>query len=89
MLFCSTITLIQCVNNFIKWTGTSTSAALKSVTVTPAAMLGLQGIKGSLDPGADADLVILSDNDESGTPLVIEEVWKFGTKVSVRGDYEF
>ncbi|TPX10157.1 uncharacterized protein E0L32_001354 [Thyridium curvatum] len=85
----STITLIQCVNNFIKWTGTSTSAALKAVTVTPAAMLGLQGIKGSLDPGADADLVILSDNDESGTPLVIEEVWKFGTKVSVRGDYEF
>jgi N-acetylglucosamine-6-phosphate deacetylase len=26
-------------------------------------MLGLQGIKGTLDAGADADLVVLSDSD--------------------------
>ncbi len=48
-------------------------------------MLGLQGIKGTLDAGADADLVVLSDvKDAAGTRLVIDEVWKFGTKVHQR-----
>lgn len=52
-------------------------------------MLGLQGVKGSLESGADADLVILSDGYESqgevrGTNevLVLDEVWKFGERVS-------
>ncbi len=31
------------------------------MTATPAAMLGVQGVKGSLDAGADADLVVLSE----------------------------
>jgi len=30
-------------------------------------MLGLQGTKGTLDPGADADLVILSERDFTST----------------------
>jgi N-acetylglucosamine-6-phosphate deacetylase len=46
-------------------------------------MLGLQGIKGTLDADADADLIILSDHTFDGsTQLVLEEVWKFGTRVS-------
>lgn len=47
-------------------------------------MLGLKGIKGSLDAGADADLVIFSEeqDDNSGAPrLAIDEVWKFGSRV--------
>lgn len=46
-------------------------------------MLGLKGIKGSLDPGADADLVIFSEErDDDGPPrLAIDEVWKFGRRV--------
>lgn len=46
-------------------------------------MLGLKGIKGSLGAGADADLVIFSEEkDEDGAPrLVIDEVWKFGSRV--------
>lgn len=47
-------------------------------------MLGLAGIKGSLEPGTDADLVVLSDlsGDADGCPrLVVEEVWKFGVRV--------
>lgn len=48
-------------------------------------MLGLQGIKGCLDDGADADLVILSEKDNvNGVELVVDEVWKFGMKVFVR-----
>ncbi|CAK7564602.1 MAG: N-acetyl-glucosamine-6-phosphate deacetylase [Sporothrix epigloea] len=56
----STITLIQCVENFINWSGATIPQALQTVTSTPAAMLGLQGVKGSLDAGADADLLVLS-----------------------------
>lgn len=56
--------------------------ALKAVTSTPAAMLGLQGIKGCLDDGADADLVILSEvHSADGLSLTVDEVWKFGKKV--------
>lgn len=61
-------------------------------------MLGLQGTKGCLDEGADADLVILSEtttSDSSSTmtggsgsvrkqQLVVDEVWKFGRKVFAR-----
>jgi N-acetylglucosamine-6-phosphate deacetylase len=46
-------------------------------------MLGLQGVKGTLDAGADADLVIFSDEVNDGScQLVLDEVWKFGTRVS-------
>lgn len=45
-------------------------------------MLGLQGVKGTLDPGADADLVLLSEESHgSGSQLVLDEVWKFGTRL--------
>lgn len=79
----SSITLIECANNFLKWSGTSIPNVLRAVTSTPAGMLGLQGIKGSLDPGADADLVIFSEEtDTDGDPrLAVDEVWKFGSRV--------
>ncbi|RKL09763.1 hypothetical protein BFJ68_g8901 [Fusarium oxysporum] len=72
-----------------QWTGASIPQALGAVTSTPAAMLGLQGVKGSLESGADADLVILSDGYErqgevrgTNEVLVLDEVWKFGERVS-------
>ncbi|KAM0278976.1 hypothetical protein ACHAQH_004842 [Verticillium albo-atrum] len=78
----SSITLIECVNNFLKWSGTTIPKALKSVTSTPAAMLEVQEAKGSLESGADADLVVFSEEQQDGvTQLVIDEVWKFGTLV--------
>lgn len=81
----SSITLLECVNNFLAWSGTGIPQALKAVTATPAAMLGLQGIKGTLDAGADADLVVLSEEKHmqgASSQLVLDEVWKFGTRVS-------
>lgn len=46
-------------------------------------MLGLEGVKGSLNAGADADLVIFSEEANDGySQLALDEVWKFGTRVS-------
>lgn len=85
--------MIECANNFLKWSGTSIPQVLRAVTSTPAEMLGLKGVKGSLDAGADADLVIFSEErdlsssagtttEEEGAPrLAIDEVWKFGSRV--------
>lgn len=80
---CSSITLLECVNNFLEWSGEDIPAALNAVTATPAAMMGVKGVKGTLDADADADLIIFSDHEtaEGRSHLVLDEVWKFGTKV--------
>ena len=46
-------------------------------------MLGLSGVKGSLESDADADLVIISEETgENGEKVLsIDQVWKFGMKV--------
>lgn len=78
----SSITLIECVNNFLQWSGETIPLALKAVTATPAAMLGIRSTKGTLEAGGDADLVVFSEEkNDDGTPrLVIDEVWKFGAR---------
>lgn len=67
----------------MNWSGASIPQALKAVTATPAAMLGLSGVKGSLESDADADLVVISEEhgDNGEKVLMIDQVWKFGTKV--------
>ena len=76
----SSITLLGCVNNFLKWSGVSIAEALGAVTSTPARMLDLGTTKGCLNPAADADLVVLEDfTDEAGSAqLRLGQVWKFG-----------
>jgi N-acetylglucosamine-6-phosphate deacetylase len=55
---------------------------LKTVTQTPALMLGCSAQKGSLHPGADADLVVFSWENVAGhKELKVDQVWKFGAKV--------
>lgn len=50
-------------------------------------MLGLQGAKGSLDIGADADFVIFSETEvDSAKCLVLNEVWKFGVRLYSSAD---
>lgn len=91
----SSSTLLECVNNLLKWTGTSIPKALASVTSIPAEMLDLKGVKGSLELGADADLVVfeevevemedlLGGGSITRKQLVVEEVWKLGERVFVR-----
>lgn len=79
----SAVSLVECVNNFRAWTAASVPEALRAVTETPARMLGLEGVKGALRPGADADLVVLGEEEgaEGTTTLRVEQVWKFGEKV--------
>ncbi|KAK2801635.1 hypothetical protein FQN51_005179 [Onygenales sp. PD_10] len=85
----SSATLVQCVNNFRRWAGARTVAAIKAVTETPARMLGVEGVKGVVRVGADADLVVLEDvvvegegeGEGGGRELRVEQVWKFGVRV--------
>ncbi|AEO58969.1 carbohydrate esterase family 9 protein [Thermothelomyces thermophilus ATCC 42464] len=83
----SSITLVECVSNFLNYTGATVPEALRAVTATPAAMLGLEVVKGCLEAGADADLVVLSENNDEGgrRELVVDEVWKFGVRIFERG----
>jgi N-acetylglucosamine-6-phosphate deacetylase len=80
----SSIQLVDCVTNFLNWTGASVPEALKAVTETPARMLGMEDVKGVLREGADADLVILdlqNDAVRGEKKIVVDQVWKFGAKV--------
>ena len=80
----SAVTLIECVNNFKKFTGAGWGEALRCVTHTPVKMLGkkAEGRKGGLDGGMDADLVVLEEVVEEGSEeLSVREVWKFGVCV--------
>lgn len=80
----SSIQLVDCVTNFLNWTGASVPEALKAVTETPAKMLGVENVKGTLKEGADADLIVLDLQDGAvggEKKLVVDEVWKFGVKV--------
>lgn len=54
------------MRNFTRFTGCSLGEALKCATLNPARCLGIEGRKGTLRPGADADLVVM---DESGHVL--------------------
>lgn len=73
---------MDCVNNFINFTGASVAEAISAVTSTPAALLGISDRKGNVIPGADADLLVLKREDSiGGTKLIVEQVWKFGNKV--------
>lgn len=83
----SSIELADCVTNFMNWTGASVPEALMAVTGTPAKMLGLGGVKGSLQEGADADLVVLDVWEGAvgeDKRVIVDQVWKFGVKVHDR-----
>lgn len=79
----SSATLIECVNNFRRWTDASTAEALNAASANPAKMLGLEGVKGTLESGADADLVVLGEKQDefAGPTLTVDQVWKLGAKI--------
>ncbi|KAI1618744.1 N-acetylglucosamine-6-phosphate deacetylase [Exophiala viscosa] len=77
----SVVDLIDCVNNFRRFTGARTGKALECVTSTPAKMLGkdIERSKGKLETGMDADLVVLEEGSDGD--LSVQQVWKFGIQV--------
>jgi imidazolonepropionase-like amidohydrolase len=60
--------------------GMSRAKALEAMTLAGARMLGLEGRVGSLAPGRDADLVVLS-GDPLSAYTQVEETWIEGTRV--------
>lgn len=87
----SSATLIECVSNFWTWSHASIPEVVQAVTATPAEMLGLQDVKGSLKADADADLLVLDaiEGGDGKRSLNVEQVWKFGTKVFDADDETF
>ncbi|HEX7085936.1 MAG TPA: amidohydrolase family protein, partial [Vicinamibacterales bacterium] len=65
--------------------GMSRDAALRAVTLTNAAMLGLQDRIGSLEPGKDADFIVLN-GDPLSVYTHVEQTWVEGRKVFDRSD---
>ncbi|KAI9233406.1 MAG: putative N-acetylglucosamine-6-phosphate deacetylase-like protein, partial [Podila humilis] len=73
----SVITLDACVRNFMQFTSCTLIEALEAVTLHPAVLLGIQETKGVIKPGADADLVFLSDD------LFVKRVFVAGEEVEL------
>ena len=55
----STLTLDRALRNFAAFTGRNFAECLPCATLNPARIIGLEGRKGIIEPGADADLVVL------------------------------
>ncbi|KAG7091118.1 hypothetical protein E1B28_010172 [Marasmius oreades] len=72
------VPLDKCVRNLASFTEISLGEALKCASFNPAKCLNIEGRKGTLRPGADADLVVL-DND--GVP---QSTWIKGKRVWTR-----
>ncbi|EHY59221.1 N-acetyl-glucosamine-6-phosphate deacetylase [Exophiala dermatitidis] len=74
--------LVDCVNNFNRFTGCGLAKALQCVTSTPAKMLGkdVEQSKGKLEVGMDADLVVLEEGPTGD--VTVQQVWKFGVQVA-------
>lgn len=76
-------TLIECVRNLCTFTGCSFVSALEAASLHPAQMLGIEHLKGTLEPGADADFVLLTDPGD-GPPsqaLKVLSTWVGGTEL--------
>lgn len=71
----SLVPLDKCVRNLTKFTGCSIGEAIKCATFNPAKCLNIENKKGTLRPGADADLIVL---DRHGNVL---STWVKGKKV--------
>lgn len=70
----STLTLVRALKNIMAWTGAAPEKAAELMSANPAKLMGWDR-KGSLEPGKDADLVLLDGN---GTVL---ETWVKGVQV--------
>ena len=59
------------------WSDCTLAQAIEAATLHPAQLLGLDGTKGTLDYGADADLVFLDESlSVQATCVAGDIVWK-------------
>jgi len=71
----STLSMAEAVRNMVKLAAIGLQTAVQMATLTPAQAMGIDGSKGSLNKGRDADLVVLNDN------LEIVQVWSRGQQI--------
>ena len=60
----STLTQDVALRNVVSWTSCAMAQALRAVTLNPATLLRCDGQKGILREGADADLVVLTNDGQ-------------------------
>jgi len=70
----SALTMDAAVRNVRAFTGRPLAECLQMATLTPARSIGVAHRKGSLEPGKDADIVILSPDLEVQATMVMGEV---------------
>ncbi len=58
----STLTMDKAVRNMVKSVGLPLQTAIKMATINPAKVIGDDRKKGSLEPGKDADILIIDEN---------------------------
>lgn len=70
----SILSLDTAVRNLITFTGCTLGEAVATVTIRPAALLGLDKQKGTIAPGYDADLVLLTPDLQPALTIVNGEI---------------
>ncbi len=70
----STLTLDVAVRNTVELVGASLPEAVMMATTNPARVIGVENRKGSIEPGKDADLVILDEKLSVCSTIVKGEV---------------
>ena len=71
----STASMIRCVRTMIDLCGLSLAEAVQMASHNPARALGMEGRKGSIAPGMDADLVVLTPD------LAVSQTWVEGKPI--------
>jgi N-acetylglucosamine-6-phosphate deacetylase len=72
----SCLRLDQAVRNMTQWAAMTRVEAIAACTLRPAKLLGLESERGTLRPGARADLIVLDPGD-----LTVRETWVGGRRV--------
>lgn len=70
----STLTMNQAVKNYMDFAGVSLPEAIRSATLTPAKLIGIDDQKGSIQIGKDADFVVFDDKLQVQKTIIKGEV---------------
>ena len=82
----SVATMPECVKNFMKFTSCSLTEAIYAASTAPAIALGLEGVKGSLREGADADFLVLEFEDDETYSSNSREINFIISRVFISGE---
>ncbi|HHY47581.1 MAG TPA: amidohydrolase family protein, partial [Firmicutes bacterium] len=70
----SALTMDRAVTNAARFLGLPICQAVHMATMVPARIIGVEGRKGSLEPGKDADIVILDQDGRVDATIVAGQV---------------